>query len=154
MERSYTTNGKSKVVNFAQENHSNPTYKTINYINYEEGGSMDDLLQKYIEKVDRDQSDLRTDIRESENRVNGKIVDAEQRMDKRLDKIEEMIMEQNKKMEVLTERVSEKLEDDRKYRHTNNIAILLGVVATVIALAGIYYATVSTITDILGMIPK
>ena len=41
-----------------------------------------------------------------------------------------------------------KLEEDRKYRHTNNIAIVLGVIATVAAMVGIYYATVSTIASI------
>lgn len=35
----------------------------------EEGKNMDDLLKSYIEKVDRDQSELREDVRESERRT-------------------------------------------------------------------------------------
>ena len=107
-----------------------------------EDDSMDDLLQKYIEKVDRDQSDLRKDIKDSEDRVNRVVENSEQRMDKRLDRIEQMINDQNNRIDALSEKITTKLEEDRKYRHTNNIAIVLGVIATVAAMVGIYYATV------------
>ncbi len=113
-----------------------------------EDDSMDDLLQKYIEKVDRDQSDLRKDIKDSEDRVNRVVENSEQRMDKRLDRIEQMINDQNNRIDALSEKITTKLEEDRKYRHTNNIAIVLGVIATVAAMVGIYYATVSTIASI------
>ena len=113
-----------------------------------EDDSMDDLLQKYIEKVDRDQSDLRKDIQDSEDRVNRVVENSEQRMDKRLDRIEQMINDQNNRIDALSEKITTKLEEDRKYRHTNNIAIVLGVIATVAAMVGIYYATVSTIASI------
>lgn len=113
-----------------------------------EDDSMDDLLQKYIEKVDRDQSDLRKDIKDSEDRVNRVVENSEQRMDKRLDRIEQMINDQNNRIDALSEKITTKLEEDRKYRHTNNIAIVLGVIATVAAMIGIYYATVSTIATI------
>ena len=113
-----------------------------------EDDSMDDLLQKYIEKADRDQSDLRKDIKDSEDRVNRVVENSEQRMDKRLDRIEQMINDQNNRIDALSEKITTKLEEDRKYRHTNNIAIVLGVIATVAAMVGIYYATVSTIASI------
>ena len=113
-----------------------------------EDDSMDDLLQKYIEKVDRAQSDLRKDIKDSEDRVNRVVENSEQRMDKRLDRIEQMINDQNNRIDALSEKITTKLEEDRKYRHTNNIAIVLGVIATVAAMVGIYYATVSTIASI------
>ncbi|MCI9025423.1 MAG: hypothetical protein HFG92_13490 [Dorea sp.] len=113
-------------------------------------GKVDELLRSYIEKVDRDQDALRTDIRESEKRIDKTVEKYELRMDNRLDRIEEMINEQNKKFDELKEKVSEKLEDDKKYRHTNNIAIVIGVVTTVLAMIGIYYATISSITNIIG----
>ena len=71
-----------------------------------------------------------------------------------LEKIEKMILEQNRKIDDLSDKITEKLEDDKKYRHTNNIAIIIGVVTTVIAMVGIYYATISTITDIFGFMQK
>lgn len=117
-----------------------------------EGKDMDELLKAYIEKVDRDQSELREDIRESERRTEKRIEDSERRMDARLDKIEKLINIQNDKIDELKQSVNEKLEDDKKYRHTNNIAIVIGVITTVIAMVGIYYATISTITDILSII--
>lgn len=121
-------------------------------IRMEEGKDMDELLKAYIEKVDRDQSELREDIRESERRTDKKIEDSEQRMDKRLDKIEQLISSQNNKIDELKQSVNDKLEDDKKYRHTNNIAIVIGVITTVIAMVGIYYATISTITGILSAV--
>ena len=42
--------------------------------NMEENNIMDDLLKLYIEKVDRDQSDLRKDISESEKFMWGIII--------------------------------------------------------------------------------
>lgn len=115
---------------------------------------MDDLLKSYIEKVDRDQVSLREDIRESERRTEKRIEDSEHRMDIRLDKIEDLINKQNDKVDDLKESVNQNLEEDKKYRHNNNIAIVIGVVSTVIAMVGIYYATISTITDILGIMAK
>lgn len=144
------------IVNFPKKQCEGERTKARNesaYFMMDGGDSMDDLLEKYIEKVDRDQSDLRNDIREMERRYQKNIDDAERRMDKRLDRIEQMIQDQNNKIDSLSEKVTTKLEEDRKYRHTNNIAIVIGVVTTVIAMLGICYATVSTITDILGMVP-
>lgn len=54
----------------------------------EEGKNMDDLLKSYIEKVDRDQSELREDVRESERRTEKKISEFEYKIDNRLNKIE------------------------------------------------------------------
>lgn len=145
---------KSNVVNFREHGQNVKGWNNYESHNYKGGENlMDDLLQKYIEKVDRDQSDLREDIRESEKRIYKATEESEKRMDRRLDKIEQMISDQNNKIEALTEKVSEKLDDDKKYRHTNNVAIVIGVVATVISMIGIYYATVSTITNIIGMLP-
>ena len=44
------------------------------------------------------------------------------------------------------------MEEEKKYRHSNTIAIISGVVATVLAMVGIYYATISTITSIMGLV--
>lgn len=120
----------------------------------EEDVDMDDnkLLEKYMDKIDADQRELKSDVREREERIEKRITESEVRMENHLSHIEEMIIEQNKKFDELKERVNDKLEDDKKYRHTNNIAIVIGVVTTVIAMIGIYYATISTITDILGIV--
>ena len=117
-----------------------------------EDDSMDDLLQKYIEKVDRDQSDLRKDIKDSEDRINRIVENSEMRMDKRLDRIEQMINEQNNKIDALSEKMTTKLEEDRKYRFTNNVAILLGLLGTLLTMWGIYHATASTIASIASLV--
>ena len=90
-----------------------------------EDDSMDDLLQKYIEKVDRDQSDLRKDIKDSEDRVNRVVENSEQRMDKRLDRIEQMSNDHNNRIDAVSEKITTNLEEDMKDRHTNNRASVL-----------------------------
>ncbi|MCU6800772.1 hypothetical protein [Alitiscatomonas aceti] len=112
------------------------------------------LLEMYIEKVDKDQRELRENMKEREERVEKQIEASEARENERMNRIEQMISSQNEKIDSLKEKISEQLEEDKKYRHTNNIAIVTGVVATVIALIGIYYATVSMITDIIGVTIK
>lgn len=114
----------------------------------------DKILELYINKIDKDQSELKKDSREREERIDKRIAETEARTEKKLEKIEKMILEQNRKIDDLSDKITEKLEDDKKYRHTNNIAIIIGVVTTVIAMVGIYYATISTITDILGFMQK
>lgn len=117
----------------------------------EEGKDMDDLLKTYIEKVDRDQSELREDIRESEKRTEKRIADSERRMDEHLDKIEQLIISQNDKMDDFKQKVSDKLDADKKDRHSNNIALFIGAISVLVAMVAIYYATISTITSILGL---
>lgn len=113
---------------------------------------MDDLLKTYIEKVDKDQMALREEMREREQRTEKRIDDSEQRMEAKISRIEEMINSQNEKMDTLKETINVKMEEEKKYRHSNTIAIISGVVATVLAMVGIYYATISTITSIMGLV--
>ncbi len=117
---------------------------------------MDDnkLLEIYMDKIDRDQRELRNDMRERESRITKQIAEAEKRENERMSRIEDLIKDQNTIINNLKDEVQSKLEDDKKYRHTNNIAIVSGVVATVLAMIGIYYATVSMITDIIGVTIK
>ena len=118
--------------------------------------SMDDnkLLEIYMDKIDRDQRELRNDMMERESRITKQIAEAEKRENERMSRIEDLIKDQNTIINNLKDEVQSKLEDDKKYRHTNNIAIVSGVVATVLAMIGIYYATVSMITDIIGVTIK
>ena len=148
--------GRGSVINFQdwEENDKSTEVSSGIVKEYDRSGddSMDDLLQKYIEKVDRDQSDLRKDIKDSEDRINRIVENSEMRMDKRLDRIEQMINEQNNKIDALSEKMTTKLEEDRKYRFTNNVAILLGLLGTLLTMWGIYHATASTIASIASFV--
>lgn len=121
-----------------------------------EGVAMEDnkLFEKYMDKIDRDQRELRDDMRERESRIEKQISDSEARENERMNRIEQLIQSQNDKIDALKDEVGKKLEDDKKYRHTNNIAIVLGVIATALTMVGIYYATVSMVTDIIGVAAK
>lgn len=112
------------------------------------------LLELYMKKVDNDQRELRDDTRERESRIEKQISKAEERENDRMNRIEQLIITQNEKIDTLNKDVLDKLDSDKKYRHTNNIAIVIGVVTTVIAMIGIYYATVSTITNIIGIVAR
>ena len=111
----------------------------------------DKILELYISKVDKDQAELKQDVRDSEKRFSDKVLESEIRMDNRLERIEGMINEQSKDVISLKDEIKNRMEEDKKYRHTNNIAIVIGVITTVIAMIGIYYATVSMVTDILNV---
>jgi len=131
----------------------NNSYTDNNKYERIRGGIMDDnkMLEMYINKVDKDQSELKQDIRESEKRMENHMIQSEKRIEDRMNRIESLLVSQNDKIDGLKDEVTKQLSEDKKYRHTNNIAIALGVVATVLAMVGIYYATVSMITDIIGV---
>lgn len=116
-----------------------------------DGSYMDDLLKSYIDKVDQDQRDLKEDIRESERRNREYIENSEKRNEERISRIEAMIRDQIKSNEEFKEAVRKDINDNKKSRVSNFIAILFGVIATIIAVVNLYYATISTITSILQL---
>lgn len=82
------------------------------------------------------------------------MAESENRINKRFDKLEQMIEKQNTKIDDLKDEIQKQIVDEKRYRHTNNIAIVLGVIATILTMVGIYYATISTISDMIGLISK
>ena len=99
------------------------------------------ILELYIAKVDKDQSELKQDIRESENRIFQKVSDSEERMNKRLDKIEDLIKDQNTKFDKMDDKIVEVsqsvkngLEDYRKFLWGITISILLAIAAMIITM--------------------
>lgn len=75
----------------------------ITHINKEYEGNKEytdmDILEKYIEKMDRDQSDLRNDIRASEERT-----------ERRIERLEQLILTQNQNIENRFDFLEQKLE--------------------------------------------
>lgn len=102
--------------------------------------SMDKLLEKYIEKVDRDQSDLRNDIRASEERIAKNIELSEARNEERLKRMENMINSYIENIDNKIEKIDNKLdrfEDkiDNNTKHIRNISIttIAGIAALVVS---------------------
>jgi hypothetical protein len=97
-----------------------------------------EILMKYMEKVDRDQSDLRNDIRESEHRTTERISSIEERMDNRLDRIEDMISEHTKSIDEKFSNLESKIDSNNKYIHNISISVMIGIgsisVATIVSL--------------------
>ena len=94
-----------------------------------------ELLKVYIEKVDRDQSDLRADIKESERRTTEQVSRIESRMDDRLNRIENLISETN-------ERVERKIDDMQKDNKETKHWIIGVCIATIAAIAAMVITVV------------
>jgi len=116
-----------------------------------EGQDMDDLLKTYIEKVDKDQMALREEMRERERRTEKRIDDSEKRMEAKVDRIEKMMNVQNEKFDKLKESIDSSIEEDRKFHYANMIAVISGVVATILTVISLNHSAISTITSIMGL---
>lgn len=133
-----------EVINFQNQFAERDTGKRINQYDINKGNQNRDdemdnnkILELYIAKVDKDQSELKQDIRESENRIFQKVSDSEERMNKRLDKIEDLIKDQNTKFDKIVEvsqSVKNGLEDYRKFLWGITISILLAIAAMIITM--------------------
>lgn len=95
--------------------------------------SMDKLLEKYIDKMDRDQSDLRNDIRASESRTARSIELSEERNIERFNRIEQMINEHNSKIDEKYEKLESKIDNNNKFIISLSITTILGIAAMVVA---------------------
>lgn len=105
-----------------------------------EGAIMDDnkLLEMYMEKVDKDQRDLKDDMRESEKRTEKRIEISEKRLDEHMARIVDIIEEQNKKFEKIDGKlekvstdVSTGLNEYRKFMWGIAVSIFLAAIAIV-----------------------
>lgn len=137
-----------EVINFQNQFAERDTRKRINQYDINKGNQNRDdemdnnkILELYIAKVDKDQSELKQDIRESENRIFQKVSDSEERMNKRLDKIEDLIKDQNTKFDKMDDKIVEVsqsvkngLEDYRKFLWGITISILLAIAAMIITM--------------------
>lgn len=99
------------------------------------------LLEKYMDKIDTDQRELKLDVREREERIEKRVAESESRMDMRLDRIERMIISQNEKFDKIddkitkvNEEVGDKLEDYRKFMWGIAISIFLAIAAMIVSL--------------------
>ena len=146
---------RKKAVTEARKNASKTNQRKIvkisklNPVQPTEAAKMDDLLQKYIEKVDRDQSDLKADLRESEKRVQKIVDDSERRMDDRLNRIENMINEQNKKIEDFGDKVSSGLRENKNFMWGITISLILSIIASIGVIIATYQATISLIQNMI-----
>lgn len=107
---------------------------------------MDDnkLLELYINKVDKDQAELKLDLRDSEKRIESHISSVESRMDERLNRIEDMINSQNDKIDT----VGEKLNENKKFMWGITFTIILSILGSIGTIIAIYLSTTSIISDL------
>lgn len=93
------------------------------------------LLELYINKVDKDQSDLRSDIRGSEQRTSEKISSIESRMDERLNRIEDLLGQNIRDLNNKFDKMDAKF-DSIKTETTNALRWNIGIsIATILGIA-------------------
>lgn len=115
----------------------------------ERSDDMDDYLKTYIEKVDRDQSDLKQDFRESEKRLENHINKSEERMDAQLSRIEELIKEQGHKVDDLKETINTKIGENRRFMWGITVTIILSIIASIGVIISTYLSTISLIKSMI-----
>ena len=93
-----------------------------------------DMLKAYMEKVDRDQSDLRADIRESERRTSEKIDKIEERMDQRLNRIEDIITKSTDNTATKIDNLEKEVSSTLKWVIGTCVATIIGIAAMVITI--------------------
>lgn len=121
------------------------------------------LLQMYFNKSEENLTSIRNEFKEREERIQHQMELSEKRTIDRYEKIEKLmidqgrelnklISDQNNKINSLKEEVRSQIEADKKYRHTNNIAIIIGTVTTILTILGIVLAAQANITDIISLV--
>lgn len=113
----------------------------------------DDILSKYIEKVDRDQSDLRADMREIQKRTADTLESIEKRMDLRLNRIEDLISKQsdelNKKIPDSYSKLESRINESNKEFKAMNRQFLIFLIGTFLTIAGILATAFYQITNLI-----
>ncbi|AEV69294.1 hypothetical protein [Acetivibrio clariflavus] len=113
----------------------------------------DDILSKYIEKVDRDQSDLRADMREIEKKTANTLENIERRMDLRLNRIEDLIAKQNddlnKKIPDSYSKLESKINEANREFKVMNRQFLIFLIGTFLSIAGILAAAFYQIANLI-----
>ena len=94
----------------------------------------DDMLKMYITKVDQDRADLKSDVVESERRTEAHIKESEQRTEDRMKRIEEMYIQQNQKLDSISDKVTSGLNEYRNFLWGITITILVAAVTLVVTI--------------------
>lgn len=113
----------------------------------EEDANMDEnkLLEKYMDKIDSDQRELKAEVREREERIEKRIAESERRIDLKLERIENMISEQNKKMDDVKDSVNQKMDENRRFMWGIVITIVLSIIASIGVIVSTYQSSISLI---------
>jgi len=137
----------------------------VQFSSFEGGNNMENnnLLEKYIEKVDRDQSDLRIDIRASEERTAKSISEIQQRMDDRLNRIEDLLVKQNDNFEIKFDKLENKIDnkfdnlerkvdDNKRFMRNIEITIIVALVATTLGASALGLSLVQIVQNLVSLV--
>lgn len=105
------------------------------YTEEESNMNSDDMLKSYIDKVDRDQADLRQDIRDREEKTSKRLESIEGRMDTRLNRIEDMISKSSDNVELKMEQIRNEMHMSKALVITAALAVVGVCIAAIIGIA-------------------
>ena len=122
-------------INFNSSNSFYSSPEAINFVSRKEIAMNDnDLLKSYMEKVNQDQSDLRSDIRESEKRTTEHLNKVEERMDNRLNRIEDMIKSSAEKSDKNVQDIKDAVDSKMRWVVGSCLATIVGIAAMVVTI--------------------
>lgn len=107
----------------------------------------DKILEIYIQKVDKDQSELKQDMRDSEARIFDKVSESEERIDKKFDKIQNLLEKHDQKLDNVMNVVNNKMDENRKFMWGIVITILLSIIASIGVIVATYQSSIGLIRD-------
>lgn len=122
-----------------------------------------ELLKTYMDKVDQDQRDLKSEMREREARISDEIAKSEKRMDERMAHIEELLEHNIEKISDKVDNSSkemmrkydesmQKYDDSVKEIKNNRLQIFGIAIATVISVAAVCIAAIQVVQGIINII--
>ena len=138
---------KEKVVDLFTGSAYNTNKEDSNYhesITFRRGDDMGDekILEMYINKVDRDQAELKQDMRESEKRIENHVIASEKRMEERYNRIQGLIESQNSKIDKVDGKI-DKVKDDIHKTTIEQYRFWIGLVVSIaVGVAGIIVALI------------
>lgn len=116
-----------------------------NYMNDNE------LLKTYMDKVDRDQRDLKTEMRERETRIDKNLQESERRIDEKLERIEKLISEQNKNYNEKIDKLSNKFDNSVAEIKSNKLQIIALIIATILSVAAVAIAAIQVVQGFISI---
>lgn len=96
------------------------------------------LLEKYMDKIDADQRDLKSDMRASEERLHNHTLEMEKRVEANIAKSVESLQDFQKEVGSRFDRMEDKIDNNQKFMW----GILYSVIGMCVAIIGTCVATV------------
>lgn len=112
----------------------------------------DDMLKIYINKIDTDQRDLKSEMREREERMIKSSEDAEKRMSDSISSINIAIEKQNAMIETKFNRMEDEMKSSVKDIKSNKLTIIFALLGFLVSLGAVIIAGIQVVESLVSMV--